>query len=118
MANSRKSSLIPGDLEMLTIKQGSSEATVIRRVFSDKSGVYLIKRSGYVNPDDFNHGRLGRVAEFYPATGSYAWKVGRSVGGKLFEPGEGYVLSIASYDGGFGIFDESDRTFLITRCIG
>lgn len=59
-----------------------------------------------------------RLAEFYSSTGSYLWKVGRLTSGRLIEPDEGYFLTITSYDGGFGIFDESDRTFIITQCIG
>jgi len=59
-----------------------------------------------------------RLAEFYSSTGNYLWKVGRLTSGRLIDPDEGYFLTITSYDGGFGIFDESDRTFIITQCIG
>lgn len=58
-----------------------------------------------------------RVAEYYLAEGSYPWKVGGLVSGRSVEPGE-YFLRITSYDGGFGLFDESSAPFFITRCIG
>lgn len=46
------------------------------------------------------------------------WKVSRSVRGALEESSEGYFLSITSFDGGFALFDESDKPFFITKCIG